>query len=332
MPSKPTVLILGSNSFSGASFAQHLLKNGYPLIATSRSEEPHDAFLPYKWDDYGTPYSVHQIDINHDRQRLMELIASERPAYCVNFASQSMVAESWEHPEHWYHTNGTSTVLLYEALRKQGILEKYVHISTPEVYGSCSGLVKEDHPYNPSTPYASSRAAGDMFLKNAHSQYGLPVVFTRAANIYGPGQQLYRIIPRTILCILAGEKLQLHGGGHSVRSFIHAEDVARATIQIAEKGQAPDIFHLSTKENISIRKLVEMICEKMDVPFEEVVEIAEERPGKDAAYLLDSQKARDELGWEPEISLEDGISQCVQWANEHLDALKKAPQQYIHKA
>ena len=97
-------------------------------------------------------------------------------------------------------------------------------------YGSCSGLVDENHPFSPSTPYATSRAACDMHLLNFFKNYNFPVVFTRAANVYGPGQQLYRIIPRTILFIKLGKKLQLHGGGKSLRSFIHIRDVAEATL------------------------------------------------------------------------------------------------------
>ena len=111
-----------------------------------------------------------------------------------------MVGESWLNPDHWMMTNVVSTVRLHDRLRSFDFLERYVHVTTPEVYGSTEGWVREDAPFNPSTPYAVSRAAGDMSLRTYFATYGFPVVFTRAANVYGPGQQLYRIIPRTILC------------------------------------------------------------------------------------------------------------------------------------
>ena len=103
-------------------------------------------------------------------------------------------------------------------------------MTTPEVYGSTDGgWIKEHNHFAPSTPYAVSRAACDLHLHSFHQAYGFPVVFTRAANVYGPGQQLYRIIPRALLSARTGESMQLHGGGHSVRAFIHIKDVVRAT-------------------------------------------------------------------------------------------------------
>ncbi len=165
------------------------------------------------------------------------------------------------------------------------------------------------------------------FLKN----YDFPVVFTRAANVYGPGQQLYRIIPRTILFILLGRKLQLHGGGHSVRSFIHIRDVADATLRVARQATPGEVFHFSTPVNLSIRELVEMICRKLNVAFDDVVEVVGDRPGKDAAYLLDSSKARRLLGWQDKVSLEEGIEGTASWISRYLDELKKQPFDYIHK-
>src|SRR5207245_8557556 len=125
-------------------------------------------------------------------------------------------------------TDAVSTVGVHARLRAFNFLKKYVHITTPEVYGSTVGFIDESAPFNPSTPYAVSRAAGDMSLKTYHANYGFPVVYTRAANVFGPGQQLYRIVPRTILSIKLGRKLQLDGGGSSQRSFIHISDVSDA--------------------------------------------------------------------------------------------------------
>ena len=113
----------------------------------------------------------------------------------------------------------------------------------------------------PSTPYAVSRAACDMHLKSFYEAYNFPVIFTRAANVYGPGQQLYRIIPRTILSALSGKEMYLHGAGVSIRSFIHINDVVKATLKLAVDGEPGTTWHLSTRESISIRSLVEKICD-----------------------------------------------------------------------
>ncbi|MFH1309974.1 MAG: GDP-mannose 4,6-dehydratase [Candidatus Omnitrophota bacterium] len=323
-------VVTGSNSFSGAHFIDFALKEGLDVIGISRSREPAAVFLPYKTKKK-PKFRFYQMDINFDLDEIMEVISAFQPDYVVNFAAQSMVAQSWKYPEHWFQTNTVATIKLHDRLRRCEFLKKYIHVSTPEVYGNCSSLIRENANYNPSTPYAASRAAADMSLKTFFDNYDFPVVFTRAANVYGQGQQLYRIIPRTIFYFLTGRKLRLHGGGKSVRSFIHIRDVADATLKAARIAPAGEIFHLSTSNNISVRALVEMIAREMNVSFEDNVEIAEDRPGKDAAYLLDNSKARKELGWESKITLDEGIEETIQWVRDNLDVLKRQPFEYIHK-
>ncbi len=376
------IIIIGSNSFSGSHFVKHCLDQGLHVLGMSRSEEPITPFLPYRWKNPSPAhFSFDQLDLNHDTEKIIAVIKKYQPDYVVNFAAQGMVAESWLHPEHWYQTNVLGNVKLHDQLRHCSFLKKYVHISTPEVYGSTntensrppSKLVTDDArqevdgaqqlnvslilndastettqlctsgiefsrrsiletaPFNPSTPYAASRAACELHLNTFFKNYRFPVVFTRAANVYGPGQQLYRIIPRTILSILLGKKIPLHGGGHSVRAFIHIEDVAAGTLSVTRKGTPGEGYHLSTDHFVSIRELVTMICNRMKVPFEKVVDIVDERPGKDAAYLLDSTKSQREFDWHPKISLEQGIDEVIAWAQQWLPQLKDQRLEYQHK-
>lgn len=327
------IAVIGSNSFSGASFVRHCLAQNIAVLGASRSDELARCFLPYKW----LPATVQEgfrfirADLNHDLDALMAALHGFKPDYVVNFAAQAMVAQSWQNPEHWYQTNVVGNVKFHERLRKQPWLKAYVHVSTPEVYGSTSGLIDETAPFNPSTPYAASRAACDLHLRTFLNQHKFPVAWTRAANVYGPGQQLYRIIPRTILSIKLGQKLQLHGGGHSVRSFIHIADVADATLRIARSAPIGETYHLSTPRNISVRELVEMICRMMGTDYNAVVQVTEDRPGKDAAYLLDSAKARLTLGWKDTIALEAGIADTIRWVNDHFDDIRRQPVDYVHK-
>lgn len=330
MSNSNTIVIIGSNSFSGASFVDYALGQGARVLGLSRSAEPHAAFLPYKWHAHDK-FAFHQLDLNRDLPAMLDLIAAERAPWVVNFAAQSMVGESWANPADWFMTNAVSTVKLHDGLRKFDFLKRYVHVTTPEVYGNCSGFVDEDFPFNPSTPYAVSRAAGDMSLRTFHATYGFPVVSTRAANVYGPSQQLYRIIPRTILFILLGRKLQLHGGGVSTRSFIHIRDVADATWRIMREGRSGETYHISTDEVISIRALVERICEKLGVDFADHVEVVGERLGKDSAYHLSSAKLRSELGWRDSIGLDQGLHECIAWVKGNFDVLKDQPYDYQHK-
>jgi len=325
------VVVIGSNSFSGSHFIKLLLeKTEYSVIGISRSPEKKDIYLPYKNVNLDR-FKFHQLDLNGNLPEILELFDQHKPDYIVNFASQSMVGQSWDHPEHWYQTNVISTVKLTNWLKDQKWLKKYVHISTPEVYGSMDGSVKEDHPFNPSTPYAGSRAAADEFINMLIKQFDFPAVFTRAANVYGPGQQLFKIIPRSIIYIKKGQKIPLHGGGEARRSFIHITDVCEATLKIMENANPGEVFHLSTKDLISIKDLVRKIAGRMEKDFDDVSDVVETRKGLDSAYILDSEKAEKELNWFARIDINEGINETTRWVNENWDLISNEPLEYIHQ-
>ena len=331
-----TVAVIGSNSFSGSHFVRACLCAGLSVVGISRSPEPHPAFLPFRWGagQDGNPsgsYVFHQADLNDGADTVAEIIEGYRAPLVVNFAAQGMVAPSWEAPLDWYRTNLLGVAALTDRLRGFRFLERYVHVSTPEVYGSTGGTIAEDAPFNPSTPYAVSRAACEFHLRAYFRRYAFPVVFTRAANVYGPGQQLYRIVPRTMLFIRMGRKLPLHGGGRSVRSFIHIRDAMDATLRLALEGVPGEAYHISTRESLSIRELVERICVMMGADFDAAAETVGDRPGKDEAYLLDSGKLRGETGWTDRISLEEGLRDTLAWVDGNLDFLRGSPLDYVHK-
>ena len=323
-------VVLGSNSFSGSHLVRHLLSQSFTVLGLSRSPEIEEAFNPYRSLSTTNNWTFNQIDTNN-ADALRQVLLRFSPDFIVNFSAQSMVGQSWKNPEDWYDTNVVGVAHLAKTLKDLPDLQRYVHVTTPEVYGSTNGWVKESFDFHPSTPYAVSRAAGDWHLKCMFEEFGLPVVFTRAANVYGPGQQLYRIVPRAILSALLGRKLPLDGGGLSTRSFIHIDDVARATQMIAENGRDGETYHISTDRLVTIRGLVEQICELTGVPFESFVEVVGDRPGKDTTYQLDSSKIHHELGWNPEISLEGGLLDTLDWARVNLDELSKLPVTYSHK-
>ena len=334
------VLVIGSNSFSGSHFVAEALSAGHAVWGVSRSTEPHNVFLPYRWPQNGEGpalatadnFQFQQIDLNNQLNDLLDLIDHVQPELVVNFAAQGMVAESWLNPTHWYRTNVVAQVALHDALRQKTFLQKYVHVTTPEVYGSTDGgWIKEHNHFKPSTPYAVSRAACDLHLHSFHEAYGFPVVFTRAANVYGPGQQLYRIIPRTLLSARTDKPMQLHGGGHSVRAFIHIQDVVRATLQLANDGEPGSTWHLSSRESCSIRALVEQICSLCSADFNALVQNSEERLGKDQSYLLDSTAMRQVHGWTDRITMKQGLQETLEWVNDNLDTLKTLPWNYQHK-
>lgn len=326
------VVVIGSNSFSGSHFVNFLLQNtDYFVIGISRSPEKKDFYLPYKKLKDLSNFTFHKLDLNKDMHQILNLLDKNQPEYVVNFASQSMVGESWTNPEHWYRTNVLSLVILTNNLKERKYLKKYVHVSTPEVYGNCTGIIKETAPMNPSTPYAASRAAGDVFIQLLVKTYNFPAVFTRAANVYGPGQQLFKIIPRSIIYIRKGKKIPLHGGGKARRSFINIKDVCDATVRIMERAPPGEIYHLSCKDVYSIKNLVKIICDKMGFDFETATEVVETRLGLDSAYILDSTKAETEIGWKPKIELEDGLNEVIQWVKNNWSYICNEPLEYQHK-
>jgi dTDP-glucose 4,6-dehydratase len=263
-------LILGASSFYGKNFIRLLQEKGDELVA---------AFNHYG----GLP------DEDFD--------------YVVNFASKSLVVESWRAPEEWADANVSELSLLVSAWLGEDF-KKFIHVSTPEVYGSTHGWVDETFSnWQPTTPYAVTRAAGDMMLKAYHKAHGFPMLITRTANIYGPGQQPYRLIPKALECKRTGEAFPLHGGGQSVRSFIHVRDACEATYLLAKKGVVGETYHISTNQAHSIEDVIAMI----ECPFT----WAPDRLGKDQAYLLNSDKLR-AMGWKDTISLEEGLKECEQ--------------------
>ncbi len=324
------VLVIGSNSFSGGDFVDLLLEKGeYEVLGVSRSLEKGELFLSYK--KRKSPYfCFEQIDINKDLPKLEGLCRLFQPEYVVNFAAQSEVAPSWENPHHWFQTNVVALTRLIDFLKGEPFLKKYLHISSPEVYGSCEGTVLETAPLNPSTPYAASKAAGDLSLFTFYKHFSFPLVMVRATNVYGPFQQLFKIIPRTVIYLKKGKKISLHGGGKAVKSYIHIRDVSEGECLILERAKTGEIYHLSPDQGVSVRSVVEMICTKLGKRFSDWVEEVEERLGQDRAYVIDSSKAR-KLGWSPKIGLEEGIEETIKWIEEGLGRILQEPLEYVHK-
>jgi dTDP-glucose 4,6-dehydratase len=327
------VAVLGANSFSGQDFVDLLLDQPQcQVLGISRSVERSALFLRYRQRSDLSKYRYHQLDVNRDMAAVLSLLDAERPEWIVNFAAQSEVAPSWDHPEHWYQTNCVALAQLVNHLRRQDYLRRYLHVSSPEAYGSCSGRVTEDAPDNPSTPYAASKAAADALLEVYRRQFNFPLLTVRATNVYGARQQLFKIIPRSVINIKLGRKIQLHGGGVAVKSYIHIRDVSRGELAILQRGELGRRYHLSPDRGVAVCEVVRTICERMGVRLDEAVEKVAERPGQDAAYVIDSSRAREELGWRPRIRLEDGLSETIEWINSSWDEIRVLPLNYEHRA
>jgi len=325
------VVVLGSNSFSGSDFIDLLLEDPQnEVVGISRSPEKDPVFLPYKQKNL-SHFTFHQMDLNHDTSRIVDLLDTFKPDYIINFAAQSEVAPSWEHPEQWFQTNVVSLAKFINSIKDRKYLKKYIHISSPEVYGSCAGTVTESAPLNPSTPYAASKAAADLFLFTMYKNYHFPLVMIRSTNVYGAHQQLFKIIPKSVISIKLGKKIPLHGGGNAVKSYIYIRDISKGELAALEKGKIGNIYHLSPVQGYSVKEVVSKICTLMKKEFSECTEIVDERLGQDAAYVIDSTRARSELGWKSTVTLDNGLNQVINWVNDNWTSIQKYPYEYIHK-
>lgn len=325
-------LILGANSFSGQDFTDLLLDDPLrQVIGVSRSPERTALFLRYRSRPDLSRYRYFPLDLNRDMEVLLDLLDSERPEEIVNFAAQSEVAPSWERPEHWYQTNTVALARLVNHLRRCSWLKRYLHVSSPEAYGTCEGRVDESTAFDPSTPYAASKAAADMLLSVYRRQFGLPLLTVRATNVYGARQQLFKIIPRTAVYLKLNRTIELHGGGQAVKSYIHVRDVSRGELAILENGRLGEVYHLSPDSGIAVKDVVRRLCERMGKDFAGATRSVGERPGQDKAYLLDSSKARKELSWGPSVSLEQGLSEVADWVENNWAEISRQPLEYRHK-
>ena len=326
------ILVIGSNSFSGSWCIREALDRGHRVWGISRRKEIEEVFLPYKWSSNKGDFEFCQIDINNDISSLKGLICNIRPQVVISFAGQGMVAQSWQWPEDWYQTNVVALAKVVECLRNEDSLESFIHASTPEVYGNSKyGRVKENRVYAPTTPYAVSKAAFDMHLDCQYRSNAFPAVITRSANVYGEGQQLYRIIPRALWYGLNKKRLMLDGGGFSRRNFIHISDVAKATVDIVENPRPGTVWHIAGDNLVSIRKLVETCAMSMGMLLEELADDCDERKGKDNCYDMDSAALKIEYGWKASVDLDHGIARTLEWLKKNRDIVSQHDGDYIHE-
>lgn len=325
------IAVLGSNSFSGQDLIDLLLDDPkYEIIGISRSPEKSGVFLGYRNRGNLQRFRFYRLDINKDMDGILALMDAERPDIVINFAAQSDVETSWEYPWQWYQTNAVALARLIAHLSDQAYLKRYIHISSPEIYGNCCDI-DETANLNPSTPYAASKAAADLLLQ-VYMRQGFPSVIVRSTNVYGARQQIHKIIPRAIIYSRLRKKLELRGSGEAIKSYIHIRDVSRAERFLIEANDVSGVYHISPDRSISIRQLVRAIYDKLGVDFNDSVVIKPRHKGRDAAYIIKSDKMRS-LGWKPEISLSDGLNEVIAWVDKYLvDDLAHRPLNYRHAA
>lgn len=234
----------------------------------------------------------------------------------LNFAAESHVDRSILRPASFIETNIIGTEVLLEAARRWK-MPLFVQISTDEVYGSCpEGSFTEASPLAPSSPYSASKASADLLVQAYAKTYGLNVIITRSSNNYGPYQFPEKLIPLLISNALRGLPLPIYGDGLYVRDWIYVLDHCRALLAILERGRPGEIYNIGARSERTNLEIARIILSKLGLD-ESLIEFVEDRPGHDRRYSLDPSKIESELGWRPEVSLEQGLELTIRWYQEN---------------
>jgi len=324
-----TYAVLGGGGSFGIHTSLYLLDNLDPkkVIGIGRNNlrsEPFSLGIERR-----KGYEYHARHLTYELDLLLELLDKEKPEIIINFAAQGEGAVSWENSWRFFETNSMALSRLCEELMKRDWLERFIHIGTSEMYGSVDHPTKEDEPIKPSSPYAASKVAFDLYLLSVSKHLSFPMNVIRPSNAYCPGQLLHRVIPRAVWCGLTGRKLPLQGGGRAEKSYIHARDLARAIHLVSEKAPIGEIYNAGPDQPTSIREVVERTARALDIGFTELCEITDDRLGQDSRYWLDSSKILDHLGWKPEIAWDEGLAEMVAWGKNYLNDIRDLSPTYV---
>jgi dTDP-glucose 4,6-dehydratase len=271
-------------------------------------------------------YSFEQADIR-DRAALDRVFATHAPDAVMHLAAESHVDRSIDGPSDFIETNITGTFNMLEAARAHWMRRgkptgfRFHHISTDEVFGSLGpeGQFSETTPYDPRSPYSASKAASDHLVRAWAETYGLPTVLTNCSNNYGPYHFPEKLIPVVILNALHGRPIPVYGKGENVRDWLYVEDHADALLLVLERGQLNRSYNIGGENERRNIDLVRTICALLDemapkaTPYADQITFVTDRPGHDARYAIDPSRIRDELGWRPSVTVEEGLRRTVRW-------------------
>ncbi|OOY13899.1 dTDP-glucose 4,6-dehydratase [Thioclava marina] len=325
------ILVTGGAGFIGSAVVRLAVSRGHKVV--NLDALTYAACLENVASVADSPlYAFEKADIR-DPKALAEIFVRHKPDAVMHLAAESHVDRSIDGPGAFIETNVMGTYNMLQAARSfweaEGRPEgfRFHHISTDEVYGTLgpTGQFTEETPYAPNSPYSASKAGSDHLVRAWHETYGLPVVLTNCSNNYGPYHFPEKLIPVVILNALAGKPLPIYGDGSNVRDWLYVEDHADALLLVLEKGALGRSYNIGGENERSNLELVRTICAILDrlrpakQPYAEQITFVTDRPGHDARYAIDPTRIREELGWRPSVTVEEGLERTVRWYLENED-------------
>jgi dTDP-glucose 4,6-dehydratase len=324
------LLVTGGMGFIGSAVVRAALARGHQVV--NLDALTYAACEANLADIAGSNrYAFEHADIR-DRGRLDRILADHAPDAVMHLAAESHVDRSIDGPAAFVETNVTGTFHLLEAVRGYWTAAgrpagfRFHHVSTDEVFGSLgpTGFFDEDTPYDPRSPYSASKAASDHLVRAWGETYGMPVIVTNCSNNYGPRHFPEKLIPVVILNALHGRPIPVYGAGENVRDWLYVEDHAEALLTVVERSPAGRTWCIGGANERRNVDLVRTICGLIDTrrpgaaPHDRLITFVTDRPGHDARYAIDARRIRQELGWQPSVTVEEGLARTVDWylANE----------------
>lgn len=327
------ILITGGAGFIGSAVVRRAIAAGHAVV--NLDALTYAACLDNVACVADSPnYAFEQADIR-DRAALDRIFAAHQPDAVMHLAAESHVDRSIDGPGTFIETNITGSFNMLEAARRYWIESgkpaefRFHHISTDEVYGSLPAdpelLFTEETGYDPRSPYSASKAASDHLVRAWGETYGLPVLLSNCSNNYGPFHFPEKLVPVVILNALAGKALPIYGDGSNIRDWLYVEDHAEALLLVLQKGALGRSYNIGGENERTNLQLVQTLCEILDdkrpradgASYKDQIAYVSDRPGHDARYAIDPSRIRDELGWRPSVTVEQGLEKTVQWYLDH---------------
>ena len=311
------IIVTGGLGFIGSNLIDLLIKKNYYVINIDK--------VTYSSNFYNTKeyknsrnYKFLKCDIKH--KKFKKIIFKHKPVAIFNLAAETHVDRSIDNPESFIQSNIVGVFNLLEIFKEYSKKNKskLIHISTDEVYGDIlRGRTSESHPYQPSSPYAASKAASDHLISSYIRTYKIPAIVTNCSNNYGPKQHPEKLIPKLIYNILNNKPLPIYGKGTNSREWIYVKDHCEALLKVFIKGKVGEFYNIGSNKNlnnlqvskelIKISKTTTKIGKKVKILF------VKDRPGHDVRYALNSNKIKNKLGWFPRTNFKQGIKLTFQW-------------------
>ena len=313
------ILVTGGAGFIGSNFIYHMLDAHDDLELVCVDVLTYAGCLSTLEPLFSNSHFRFVYGDITDRDHMDALFAKGHFDVVVNFAAESHVDRSIESAEAFLWTNVFGTEVLLDLCRKYGVT-RFHQVSTDEVYGDLpfdsDESFSEESPLHPNNPYAATTAAADLLCLSYFRTYGLPVTITRSSNNFGPYQFPEKLIPKTLTLALSGEKVPVYGTGQNIRDWIHVSDHCRAIDLVLQNGAVGEIYNVGGHHEVANRELVRGILNALDLG-EEQIEYVKDRPGHDRRYALNTDKIKKDLGFSPEVKLEDGMKDTISWYQTH---------------